>query len=155
VKKACNTCRKRKALSEFHANRTTPDGRHNTCKACRSAADKARYQSQPLREKRYDQRLRRKYGLTTADYEVKLAEQQGSCAICGNPTSGSKLHVDHCHEENVIRGLLCATCNNWLGVLEQTDFVVNALAYLSRYGSNSLPALREAILSAARKSFPG
>jgi Recombination endonuclease VII len=64
-------------------------------------------------------RLRRlrKYGLTPADYERLLREQDGLCAFCHRrPARG--LVVDHCHATNKVRGLLCDKCNSGLGFFE-------------------------------------
>ncbi len=75
-----------------------------------------------------DSYLRRRYGITEAEYEEILALQQGACWICEKvPKSGQrKLHVDHKHvlkdkkqppEETRkrVRGLLCWRCNGALG----------------------------------------
>lgn len=72
-------------------------------------------------ENRLEQRMRR-YGITAADYRRLLAEQGGGCAICGNRDSGdgrgNRLHVDHCHSTDIVRGLLCSSCNFGLGKFE-------------------------------------
>lgn len=62
--------------------------------------------------------LRRKYGVTHADYERMLAAQRGKCAICGDSKPGTAsgyFHVDHDHGSKVVRGLLCRPCNTMLG----------------------------------------
>jgi hypothetical protein len=58
--------------------------------------------------------LFRKLGITPAEFYA-MAEAQGwACKICHQiPTS--MLHVDHDHETNKIRGLLCGGCNVGLG----------------------------------------
>jgi len=85
------------------------------------------------------------YGVTPEWYEKQLQIQGGMCAICGstNPKSnGDTFHVDHnhsccskgCHAcDNCRRGLLCGPCNTRLGVLEITDWVKQAKAYLRKY----------------------
>lgn len=63
----------------------------------------------------------RKYGMRHADFQRMLAEQDGVCAICGQPETSRergqlrRLAVDHCHETGVVRGLLCHRCNHTLG----------------------------------------
>lgn len=55
-------------------------------------------------------------GVTVADYDRMFAEQDGRCAICkGLPSRTKHLHIDHCHETNCVRGLLCDSCNLGIG----------------------------------------
>ena len=69
-----------------------------------------------------DNYLRRRYGITEAEYEAILNQQKGVCWICGKPPKKRRLHVDHKHvlkdkkqppEETRkrVRGLLCWACN--------------------------------------------
>lgn len=53
----------------------------------------------------------RQYGMTLDDYDRMLDEQGGGCAICGKEPKDRRLHVDHCHETGIVRGLLCFRCN--------------------------------------------
>lgn len=56
--------------------------------------------------------------------------QNGGCAICGRVT---KLVVDHDHETNRVRGLLCSTCNTGLGKLgDNVENLRKAIVYLER-----------------------
>ena len=65
-------------------------------------------------------RYRRKYGITVERYEALLAEQNGLCAICNSPAkNGRRLSVDHDHETNEVRGLLCVSCNTGVGYFER------------------------------------
>src|SRR5262245_12914083 len=74
--------------------------------------------------------LKRRYGLSAAEYEALLAEQGGACAIC-RKRSEERLCVDHCHLTGTIRGLLCRKCNTALGYLKDDQAsLVAALAYL-------------------------
>jgi hypothetical protein len=79
-------------------------------------------------------KLRHRYGLTTEEYERKLEEQHGSCAIC-KETKPYKLYVDHNHSNGQIRDLLCARCNTIAGALEdeRKDLV---LLYLEKHDDN-------------------
>ncbi len=78
--------------------------------------------------------LKRKYGLTVEQYDEMLEGQGGGCAICGRPPRDDiALHVDHDHETGVIRGLLCFTCNNALGDLnDDPERLYKAATYLDR-----------------------
>lgn len=55
--------------------------------------------------------LKSKYGITEADYEGMLGEQNGVCAICLRPPKKIRLAIDHNHASGKIRGLLCKRCN--------------------------------------------
>jgi hypothetical protein len=66
--------------------------------------------------------LKSLYGLTVEDYEKLLAAQNGMCAACSRTPADEHhkvLHVDHCHETNKVRGLLCTRCNTALGLLRE------------------------------------
>ena len=67
-------------------------------------------------------RLVRRYGITEDEYNLMAAEQDGSCAACGQVPTGkrwaSRLHVDHDHNTKEVRGLLCGPCNRALGYIE-------------------------------------
>lgn len=73
-----------------------------------------------------------KYGMTVEIYERMSAEQNHVCAICGGlPTRTKNLHVDHCHETGVVRGLLCDSCNLGLGKFRDDPVMLDkAAAYL-------------------------
>jgi hypothetical protein len=63
--------------------------------------------------------LKRTFGITPEEYEARLAEQGGGCAVCQRPPKpGKSLHVDHDHDSGYVRGLLCFSCNAALGHLQ-------------------------------------
>ena len=65
--------------------------------------------------------LQRRYSISVENYDEMYNKQDGKCAICGKwcPNgSCNGLCVDHDHKTNVIRGLLCKSCNLTLGRLE-------------------------------------
>jgi Recombination endonuclease VII len=88
-------------------------------------------------------RLKRAYGLSPEQFQVRLDEQTRKCPICGNsePNAMGTWHVDHDHSccpgketcGQCVRGLLCGRCNVKLGVLEQTEWVAKAQTYLSHH----------------------
>jgi hypothetical protein len=74
----------------------------------------------------------KKYKITVEEYEKRLKEQNGGCAICGTaPTKERRLCVDHDHETGVIRGLLCYSCNIALGHFQDSrSLLQRAVDYL-------------------------
>lgn len=88
-----------------------------------------------LRESGEDKRNRRgydlksKFGLSVADYNRMVKEQDGLCKICRQPSS--RLVVDHCHETGRVRGLLCAPCNSFLGrINDSPEALLKVIEYL-------------------------
>lgn len=77
--------------------------------------------------------LMRKYGITYDEFQILLEAQGGRCAICSgtDPGGSGDWHVDHNHETDKVRGLLCSFCNTGIGMFR--DNVQNlylAAAYL-------------------------
>lgn len=71
--------------------------------------------------------LRRKYGLTTAQFDEMSKAQNHLCAICNKK---KKLCVDHCHKTGRVRLLLCAGCNLVVGFVESyPGFLATLTAY--------------------------
>lgn len=76
----------------------------------------------------------RRYGLTPEMYEAFFHSQAGVCAICGRPPQKKRLAVDHCHDSEDIRGLLCDRCNRGLGFfLDDPAIIARAAEYLARH----------------------
>ena len=85
--------------------------------------------------------LKGKYGITFEDYTKLLITQNGVCAICFRPETATyrgrvrSLAVDHDHETDIVRGLLCGACNSALGLLgEDKDRIKSLVVYLEKYG---------------------
>lgn len=79
----------------------------------------------------------RRMGAAENWYAIQFAKQEGKCAICGNAEPGRyrKLSIDHDHDTNRPRGLLCAECNAGIGLLKDSSiFLTKAAAYLARHG---------------------
>jgi hypothetical protein len=70
--------------------------------------------------------------MTVADVDAMLDSQHGVCAICQTAPAA---HVDHDHQTDKVRGLLCFRCNAALGQLGDDPLVVRRAArYLERGG---------------------
>lgn len=86
------------------------------------------------KEKNRDRQYKYRYGISLEDYRNMYREQGGMCPICMKikPISGKyKMHVDHCHETNKVRGLLCSACNTNLGKFNDSiDMLERAIYYL-------------------------
>lgn len=75
-----------------------------------------------------DKRHVRLYGITLAEKQVVAERQQHCCAICQDKV---ELVVDHDHETDEFRGLLCSWCNTGLGYFKDNpDRLQRAVAYL-------------------------
>lgn len=84
---------------------------------------------------RREYQLRRKFNLTSVEYDAILERQGGGCAICrqARDPNGRWLAVDHCHDTGRVRGLLCTNCNQAIGKLQDNpDRLRVAVAYLER-----------------------
>jgi hypothetical protein len=70
--------------------------------------------------KKYHKAYRfRKYGLTSEAYKSIFVKQNKKCAICKMKLKkGKKTCIDHCHNTNEVRGILCWNCNVGLGHLK-------------------------------------
>lgn len=76
----------------------------------------------------YQNHVRRKYGLTPEEYDEMMEKQNGLCAICQKRPAK---YVDHCHDTNVVRGILCPGCNTAIGQFEDDLEIINrAIHYL-------------------------
>ena len=59
-----------------------------------------------------DAYLRKKYGLSLAQFEKMLELQKGLCGICQRFLPGQRrMFPDHDHKTGQVRGILCWTCN--------------------------------------------
>ena len=81
-------------------------------------------------------KLKHKFGITLDIYNDMFEQQKGCCALCGrHQTEFSKrLAVDHCHTSNEVRALLCAYCNQALGLVrEDVEVLENMITYLKKF----------------------
>lgn len=80
-----------------------------------------------------DDRLKRQYSITEAQYEAIAAKQNNRCAICHCQQHYQRLSVDHDHKTGMVRGLLCVQCNRGLGRFFDSPLRLRAAAdYVER-----------------------
>lgn len=143
--KRCYKCKTEKPESDFHKDRSKPDGLTGQCKPCNTIKQsrycrKIKEKFGRTRARAYE--LKHYYGITQAEYDSMLKAQGGVCAIC--KTKPEKvLAVDHCHDSKVIRGLLCRRCNSAIGLFdEDPDKLKSAIGYIARFRLQNLPEIK-------------
>lgn len=131
--KTCTKCGESKPLAAFYAFHRNADGKCSQCKACMKAGRKAPRTSE--QQAKYTRRsLMKKQGYTPEEYDAKVEEQNGRCALCGEPPERLLL-MDHDHESGEKRELLCNACNLGLGWFDDSPAKLRlAIEYLLRHG---------------------
>lgn len=80
--------------------------------------------------------LRFNHGMDLDEYDRRVLEQGGVCAICGRSSESQRygcLAVDHDHKTGLLRELLCDPCNLGLGKFKDDPQLLDAAAaYLQR-----------------------
>jgi hypothetical protein len=158
--KKCGKCGELKPFEYFYKAKGMKDGYRSDCKACNLVAKAARHASHPqpgrLRAAQWNKEnperyranqrayvesgrksvsdrkshLKRKFGLTQAEYDELLELQDGGCAICGElPGERVSLRVDHDHLTGEVRGILCVRCHNALGLFREDPALLTEAAH--------------------------
>lgn len=150
TEKKCSKCKKVKPLDAFHNSKKGFLYKQGACKPCQKANLVQRHKQHPERYKQLQRewrnnnkeknrriglraRLKACYGITPEEYEERLKLQEGKCCICNTDTPGGQggFHIDHCHTEGYVRGLLCSTCNVGLGHFRDSpELLIKAANYL-------------------------
>jgi hypothetical protein len=120
--KVCLDCKEEKPNDEFYRTPKGSQGIACYCKLCQLARN-------------HKANLKKYYGTSFEEWEKKLVEQNGVCAICGKPDNrGWRLSQDHNHSTKELRGLLCSNCNTGLGLFkEDFDLLIKAASYIRSY----------------------
>lgn len=88
-----------------------------------------------------------RYGVTPKKFYGLAEAQDWRCAICGQECGETEtlsrkgvLVVDHCHDKEEVRGLLCGTCNAGLGQFFDNPETLRAAAkYLEDFNGSTKP----------------
>lgn len=113
-------CQRAYGRQYYHAHRTH-----------RKPIDRQRYAQ--TADQRIAKQRERLYGISLTEYERRLEEQNGCCAICGKPETRvlfgrvCRLAVDHDHETGQVRGLLCSRCNCFLGLIDDNPELLDRI----------------------------
>ena len=120
--KRCNNCKQDLPESEFY-KRTLTSGETSLQARCKSCQRK-------LRKKYYKPHSSIRHKLKLSQRDVDNLTAPGACQVCG---STKRLCIDHCHDTEKPRGLLCHKCNTALGLLDDdSQRMLNLIRYLER-----------------------
>lgn len=154
--KKCTKCNQTLNFENFGKSKVSKDGYTWHCKKClakfrrdwrsqhrEEAREYAKQYRQKHPEKYRSSQMKSVYGITIEQYNKMFEEQKGLCAICGLPESHKNMHglkglsIDHNHNTDKVRGLLCNNCNLAIGQLKVDSFGVlnlqKAIEYLRLY----------------------
>lgn len=134
--KTCSRCGISKSVDLFSNYKHSSDGKKAACKSCQKAYND-KWDRENKEKKKDSARwwsIKNKYNISKEEYLSLLESQNHKCKIC-NLESSDNLHnylyVDHCHQTNEIRGLLCKSCNSLLGMAkDDVEILENAIKYL-------------------------
>jgi len=138
-KKYCPKCKKVKDLDEFSTMKVRGKIASH-CRECNREMLNEYYDTEngkKIKKQQYvrnkttykNSTLKRKFGISLDEYNQILIKQGGGCAICGKTEKENKkmLAVDHCHETNKNRSLLCSSCNICIGFIEKNKLDIDAI----------------------------
>ena len=109
--KRCLDCHAIKPTASFRASPRSKDGLRPICFLCQQ-----------------DAQLDKSFGPGAAEWwRWKMLEQGYKCARCGTDTPGGRGWIlDHCHDTDRWRDVLCLRCNSLLGWHEDAHYDVHA-----------------------------
>lgn len=133
--KRCTKCGEYKPRLDFYPHAVAKNGVSAWCRICTNTASLERQKRDKRGVSLINRRakLKKAFGLSIEQYDKMLASQDSRCALCGSdfPGGRGRFVVDHCHETNRIRGLLCNLCNVGLGALRDSpQLLAKAIRYL-------------------------
>ena len=126
-------------LNLFVKNKKCLYGRKNICKQCHNIRSLANNAKPEVRKRTRSSQLKNRYGITYEEFEKMFSAQEGRCKICNKQ---KEIVVDHNHNTDEVRGLLCHNCNRGIGFLMDSPAIIkNAYEYLmesSFYGDTQI-----------------
>jgi hypothetical protein len=126
----CTTCGEFKPWDGFPKLKRGFRGRAAKCKQCQAKYVAEWNQLDHAKAARKRRIVRRRYGQDGLAAHDRLLNGAG-CDICGRRTG--RMAIDHCHDSNRVRGLLCKDCNLILGWVNDDPARLRALAdYLGK-----------------------
>lgn len=132
----CSKCKIEQPITEFWKDPRKKNGLKSNCRTCSKLSVKICFDKNKsiyyVKQKQYvknnkkvitsykrDWHFKNKYNLSLEELDVMRVAQNFCCKICGKhelDTPRQSLCVDHCHDTKKVRGLLCESCNQALGL---------------------------------------
>ena len=130
----CPHCHVTKPTGDFYPDRSKTRGHSSWCKTCSGTRQRARDRSKARTHDR-TYRLRKKYGLSHAEFDAMMARQDHRCAICREVLTGDDpypgLVMDQGGDRGVLRSLLCQQCHVGIACFEANPGLLeSALRYV-------------------------
>lgn len=127
--KFCRWCKTDKPKEDMTRNKSYADGYATVCKQCAKE-----YSANLRKDINHIIKSRAKKYNTTIEHITHLYDTQKVCQICGKTDNRRSLAIDHCHDTNKVRGLLCDDCNVGLGHFrDNIDYLQSAIDYLKKH----------------------
>jgi len=139
VIRTCTKCKEEKPVTDFYRanskkSKNQPIGYKSHCKPCVLQQRREFYKTPHGRKVKIEHSWNSKgINCTVELFEEMFKAQNGKCAICGTSknVANKAFCVDHDHKTGKIRGLLCDGCNTGIGMLQDSDQVLEkAVKYL-------------------------
>lgn len=149
--KKCCKCNIVKKITEFSKIKTGGKLYRSNCRICETEntafyrkknIEKYKKQQKKWRNKNPDSVkktairtfLRKRNQIENLEEVVEKIFNQTECECCGKSfDKSSDKHMDHCHETNVFRGVICRSCNHCLGHCKDSiETLKNCIEYLKK-----------------------
>lgn len=128
-------CSEWKPVGEFPRQTVSNQLLGTYCRTCGNKMRRERLSRPGQKERKAEQAMMSRYGITSSDHQSMLVEQNNRCWVNNKYCKGG-LCIDHCHKTGVVRGLLCNAHNLALGLLGDNVEGVKQLAHYIQMTAN-------------------
>jgi hypothetical protein len=99
--------------------------------------------------------LKRKFDIKLIDYDFKVADQNGKCALCVTAPIVDKHKIDWCQETKTFRGVLCESCFLVIAGLGKPtiDRAVDLVCYLAKNNKPEADEIETCMITRVCEAF--